>query len=48
MTNIKAPEWQKRYSALVALGAIADGPDKQKFAEILVPSSYQLFNMLGD
>lgn len=46
--NIMHEQWQARYAALMALGAIADGPDKQQFAEILVPSMQQLMNMFAD
>jgi len=30
--NIMHSDWQKRYAALMALGAVADGPDKIAFA----------------
>ena len=36
--NIVHTEWQKRYAALMALGAVSDGPDKPNFAQILSPS----------
>lgn len=36
--NITNENWKNRYAALMSLGAIADGPDKAKFAEILMPS----------
>lgn len=35
--NIQDADWKKRYSALLALGAIAEGPEKVKFMETLVP-----------
>ena len=47
-TNIVDTDWKKRYAALMALGAIADGPDKQEFAKIVMPSMAQLFNMTKD
>jgi len=46
--NILSQEWTKRYAALIALGAIAEGPEKPKFAEILVPSIPNLLNMYND
>ena len=36
--NIMQEDWRLRYAALMALGAIAEGPDKVKFAEVVVPS----------
>jgi hypothetical protein len=29
--NMTNPDWKLRYSALLALGAIVDGPEKMKF-----------------
>ena len=46
--NITHSDWKNRYAALMALGAVADGPEKQKFAEILTPSIAQLCNMFKD
>jgi len=37
-TKILSPDWKERYAALIALGAITEGPEKTKFSEILVPS----------
>lgn len=33
--HIMHAEWQKRYAALIALGAVADGPDKPAFASLI-------------
>lgn len=33
--NILDGSWKNRYAALIALGAIAEGPDKVAFASIL-------------
>jgi len=33
--NIQDGSWKNRYAALIALGAIAEGPDKIAFASIL-------------
>ena len=46
--NIMHADWQKRYAALMALGAVSDGPDKQAFARILAPSIHQLLSMFTD
>lgn len=46
--NIMHAEWQKRYAALMALGAASDGPEKYAYASILNPSMNQLFNMFKD
>ena len=37
-SNILQEDWRLRYSALMALGAISEGPDKTKIAEVIVPS----------
>jgi hypothetical protein len=31
------PDWKKRYSALLALGAITEGPEKLKFMQVIIP-----------
>ena len=31
-SNIMHADWKNRYAALMALGAVSDGPDKQAFA----------------
>ena len=41
-------DWKKRYAALIALGAVADGPQKQAFASMILQSSAQLFAMFKD
>ena len=33
--NIVQPNWKQRYSALIALGSITEGPDKHKFAQTI-------------
>jgi hypothetical protein len=47
-SNIMHADWKNRYAALMALGAVSDGPDKQAFAQILTPSIQQLMNMFKD
>mmetsp|Transcript_41566 Transcript_41566/g.54730 ORF Transcript_41566/g.54730 Transcript_41566/m.54730 type:complete len:182 (+) Transcript_41566:773-1318(+) len=34
--NIMDQDWKKRYAALIALGAVADGPEKQAFASMIL------------
>ena len=41
-------DWKKRYAALIALGAVADGPEKPAFASMILQSSAQLFSMFKD
>jgi hypothetical protein len=31
------PDWKKRYSALLSLGAITEGPEKMKFMNVIIP-----------
>jgi len=37
-----------RYAALIALGAIIEGPDRQKFKEVLFPGLENLLKMFQD
>ena len=37
--------WQQKYSALVALGSITEGPEKQKFTSIIIDALPNLFVM---
>lgn len=37
-SHILDPSWKNRYAALIALGAIAEGPEKMAFAQILQSS----------
>lgn len=46
--NIRSESWKDRYAALIALGAITEGPERAKFSEIIVPSFNDLINMFGD
>jgi hypothetical protein len=34
--KIQTSDWKKRYPALIALGSITVGPDKDKFLEVIV------------
>lgn len=46
--NIQDPNWKKRYSALLALGAITEGPEKQKFMNVIIPGLPNLIQMFND
>jgi hypothetical protein len=46
--NILDSNWKNRYASLIALGAIAEGPEKPAFAQILEPSISNLLNMFSD
>ena len=43
--NIMHEEWKKRYSALLALGAITEGPEKLKFMNVIIPGLQNLISM---
>ena len=47
-SNILDQNWKNRYAALIALGAIAEGPEKPAFANILESSITNLLNMYSD
>jgi len=47
-TNITSPDWKQRYSALLALGAITEGPDRAQFLNIIVPGLPSLIDMFND
>jgi hypothetical protein len=47
-SKIPSTDWKERYAALIALGAITEGPEKMKFNEILIPSIGQLLKMFQD
>jgi importin subunit beta-1 len=46
--NISSADWQGRYAALIALGAITEVPDKRAIGEILAGSLSMLLNMFQD
>jgi hypothetical protein len=35
--NITSTNWKQRYSALLALGAIVEGPEKMQFMQVILP-----------
>ena len=45
---INSQNWQQKYAALNALGAILQGPDKTELESIMVPSLTPLLNLLFD
>jgi importin subunit beta-1 len=47
-SNIQSTEWKNRYSALLALGAITEGPDKMQYMTVIMPGIPNLIGMFGD
>ena len=45
---VQSTDWTKRYSALMALGAISEGPEKLVYAAVLNPSMNSLLAMFQD
>ena len=35
--NINDQNWKKRYSSLIALGSITEGPEKTRFMNVIIP-----------
>ena len=35
-SHIQAADWKEKYAALMALGSIVEGPDKQKFSAVII------------
>jgi len=46
--NIVDQDWKKRYSALLALGAITEGPEKIRFMNVIIPGLPNLVGMFND
>ncbi len=46
--NFAHDNWKLRYSSLLSLGAITEGPDKLKFMEIIAPGLPKLIQMFED
>ncbi len=44
-SNITSQDWKARYAAVISLGTITEGPDKQSFNQILMPSVDALLAM---
>ena len=36
--NLSTNTWQQKYAALIALGSITEGPEKQHFLDVIVPT----------
>lgn len=46
--NINHADWKKRYSALLALGAITEGPERVKFMNVIIPALQNLIQLFQD
>ena len=46
--NINSPNWKQRYSALVSLGSITEGPEKDKFLTVLSQALSSLIPLFED
>ena len=46
--NIQKPDWKSKYSSLIALGSITEGPEKQQFLEVIVQAFQHLLQMFKD
>lgn len=46
--NILSQDWRARYAAVISLGTITEGPDRESFNKILVPSLESLLKMYQD
>ena len=40
--NIQEDSWKHKYASLMALGSITEGPDKQKFLEVVIQALQNL------
>jgi len=46
--NIQNQDWKLRYAALLSLGAITEGPDRQKFIELITPALETILRLFRD
>ena len=46
--NIANQDWKLRYSSLLALGAVTEGPERIKFMNKIMPGLSNLITMFGD
>lgn len=46
--NIQSPNWKQKYSALLSLGSITEGPDKQEYMNVILPGLPNLIQMFSD
>ena len=47
-SNIQSADWKLRYSACISLGSITEGPDKQKFLDLMLSALPSLLSMFND
>jgi len=47
-SNIQSADWKLRYSACISLGSITEGPDKQKFLDLMFSALPSLLSMFND
>jgi len=47
-TNLESEDWKRRYSSLIALGAIAEGPTRQNFITMLMSGLPSILKMYKD
>lgn len=40
--NFQLDNWKAKYASLMALGSITEGPDKQKFLEVIIQALQNL------
>jgi importin subunit beta-1 len=46
--HIQQDNWKSKYAALMALGSITEGPEKQKFLEVFIQALQNLLQMFKD
>lgn len=46
--NIVQTNWKQKYAALIALGSITEGPEKQQFVDVIMPTLTNLLLMFKD
>jgi hypothetical protein len=46
--NINDTDWKKRYSSLIALGSITEGPERVRFMNVIIPGLQNLITKFND
>lgn len=46
--HIQLQDWKNKYASLMALGSITEGPEKQKFLEVIIQALQNLLVMFKD
>lgn len=46
--HIQQQDWKNKYASLMALGSITEGPEKQKFLEVIIQALQNLLAMFKD